>query len=219
MLTSAATSCMRHGRSFSVSVARISLLGTGKNSATTLNRTGVQDLSRLRPSRVLTSTPWHLQSGLRARSVSQSPASNGGTETTGPVSVPSETDSPDCENFGAFSADMASRRLFKKSSPYLQALQYREEEDEELEPMKPRRSPRRRNTPYWYFLQCKRLIKENKVGMLEVITSVFFGVCRLPFVFNPRASSDSCRRLWTCSAETCCRGRGCSRRSSTTLSW
>lgn len=177
MLTSAATSCMRHGRSFSVSVARLSLLGAGTKSDTTLNLTGVQDYSRFRPSGVLTPTPWHLQSGLGARSLSQSPASNGGTEPTGPVPVPTEIDPPDGEKFGTFSTDMASRRMFKKSSPYLQALQYREEEEEdkETDPVKPRR---RRNTPYWYFLQCKRLIKENKVWMYEV--NYFYSLRRSP---------------------------------------
>ncbi|XP_014829557.1 PREDICTED: pentatricopeptide repeat-containing protein 1, mitochondrial-like [Poecilia mexicana] len=75
--------------------------------------------------------------------------------------------SPDRENFGSLSEDISSRRSFRKSRPDIQNLRYREdfmEEDEDAEELKkPHRRTVRRNTAYWYFLQCKRLIKENKL--------------------------------------------------------
>lgn len=80
---------------------------------------------------------------------------------TGPLD---SSDSPDREDFGSLSVDMSSRRLFRKTSPDVLDLRYRQEDDdEEDEQAKPRRRPGRRNTAYWYFLQCKKLIKQNKV--------------------------------------------------------
>ncbi|CAF98150.1 unnamed protein product, partial [Tetraodon nigroviridis] len=74
-------------------------------------------------------------------------------------------DPTDREDFGSLSADMSSRKLFRKTSPRVLDLRYRqeEEEEEEEEQAKPRRRPGRRNTAYWYFLQCKKLIKQNKL--------------------------------------------------------
>ncbi|XP_049427617.1 pentatricopeptide repeat-containing protein 1, mitochondrial [Epinephelus fuscoguttatus] len=161
MLTSVACSCMRNGRKVSAPVAKLSLFSTVKKSTTTLSVTAVQDLSRHRLSGLLTPTPWQL---LSARSVSLSAASHGGADPLGSPSAPAESDPPDRENFGSLSTDMSSRRSFKKMSPYIQDLQYREEDDNGgKEPVRPRRRPGTRNTPYWYFLQCKRLIKENKL--------------------------------------------------------
>lgn len=71
------------------------------------------------------------------------------------------SDPPDRENFGSLSADMSSRKVFRKTSPDVLDLRYRQEEEEEQ--AKPRRTPGRRNTAYWYFLRCKKLIKQNKV--------------------------------------------------------
>lgn len=73
-------------------------------------------------------------------------------------------DSEEDRGFGSLSASLSSRRLYKKSSPYLENLRYQEEEDEERGEGQQRvRRRRRENTPYWYFLQCKKLIKENKL--------------------------------------------------------
>lgn len=199
-------------------VAKLSRFSGATNPPRALNPTGVRDLSRYLSSGLLTPTPWQLSGGLTARCVSLSVASHGGTDPLGSPSAPAESDPPDQENFGSLSADMSSRRSYRKDGPYLQDLRYREDEEDLV---KPRRRPGRRNTPYWYFLQCKKLIKENKVSLLLQSFTAVSVFCYLspPAVCKPSdVSSDSCRRLWTCSAETCCRGRGCSRRSSTTLS-
>uniref|UniRef100_A0A3Q3XDX9 Uncharacterized protein n=1 Tax=Mola mola TaxID=94237 RepID=A0A3Q3XDX9_MOLML len=95
------------------------------------------------------------------RSVTVSAASPGGDVTDPLRSVPAENEPPGSEKFGSLSADMSSRRSFRKTSPDMQDLRHREEEEEE--PVKPPRRPGRRNTAYWYFLQCKKLIKENKL--------------------------------------------------------
>ncbi|XP_012614477.2 pentatricopeptide repeat-containing protein 1, mitochondrial isoform X1 [Microcebus murinus] len=69
------------------------------------------------------------------------------------------------EDFGTLSDKYSSRRLFRKSTAQLYNLRLREqsvEEDEEKEPEPRSWGPK--NTPYWYFLQCKRLIKEGKLA-------------------------------------------------------
>ncbi|XP_070779577.1 pentatricopeptide repeat-containing protein 1, mitochondrial [Enoplosus armatus] len=163
MLTSVACSCVRNGRKVSVPVAKLCFFSTVKNPHKTLNLTGVQDLSRHRSTRLLTPSPWQLPSGLTARSVSLSATSHVGADHLGSPSDPAENDPRDRENFGSYSADMASKRSFRKTSPDIQDLRHREWDDEEEDLAKPRRRPGRRNTPYWYFLQCKKLIKENKL--------------------------------------------------------
>ncbi|XP_041790247.1 pentatricopeptide repeat-containing protein 1, mitochondrial [Chelmon rostratus] len=162
MLTSVACSCIRSGRKVSVPVAKLSLLSTVRNTHRTLIP-GVQDLSRHRSSRLLTPTSWQLQRGLTARSVSLSASSNAGTDPLGSLSVPAESDPPDQDNFGSLSTDMSSKRSFRKSSSDIQDLRHRDGDDEEEDPVQSRRRPGRRNTPYWYFLQCKKLIKEGKL--------------------------------------------------------
>ncbi|XP_042293262.1 pentatricopeptide repeat-containing protein 1, mitochondrial isoform X2 [Sceloporus undulatus] len=67
------------------------------------------------------------------------------------------------EGFGTLSQKFSNRRFFQKATPelYNLRLQTQEEEEEEELGLKPRRGPR--NTPYWYFLQCKALIKQDKL--------------------------------------------------------
>ncbi|XP_022593962.1 pentatricopeptide repeat-containing protein 1, mitochondrial-like [Seriola dumerili] len=163
MLTSAACSCVRNGRKFSAPVAKLSLLSVAKKSPRGLNLTGVQSLTQVRSSWLFTPTPWQLSGGLTVRSVSLSAASQRDAD---PLAAPSAPE--DRESFGSLSADLSARRSFRKSSPDTQDLQHREDDDawaeeENEDAVKGRWRPGRRNTPYWYFLQCKKLIKDNKL--------------------------------------------------------
>ncbi|KAM9792176.1 pentatricopeptide repeat-containing protein 1, mitochondrial [Neosynchiropus ocellatus] len=49
----------------------------------------------------------------------------------------------------ALSADLSSRRSFRKSRPWVPEERHRE--------------AGRRNTPYWYFLQCKKLVRADQL--------------------------------------------------------
>ncbi|VCW67887.1 unnamed protein product [Gulo gulo] len=69
------------------------------------------------------------------------------------------------ESFGTLSNKYSSRKMFQKSTAQLYNLRLREQsaEDEEAE-LEPEIWRGRRNTPYWYFFQCKRLIREGKLA-------------------------------------------------------
>uniref|UniRef100_UPI0037E6FB8F pentatricopeptide repeat-containing protein 1, mitochondrial n=1 Tax=Semicossyphus pulcher TaxID=241346 RepID=UPI0037E6FB8F len=163
MLMSVASSCVRNGRRVSVPVAKLSLLSTAKNSPRNFNLTGVQYLSIHRSSCLPTPAVWPLANGLSARSLSLSVACYGGSDTLVDPLVPSESDPSDRGNFGSLSADMSSKRSFRKSNPDIRDLRHQEGDDEEEDPGRPHRRPGRINTPYWYFLQCKKLINEKKL--------------------------------------------------------
>lgn len=69
------------------------------------------------------------------------------------------------DGFGDISRKYSSRRTFRKMSPEQGDLKYRDEDEEEnVVVPKFRSKTGRRNTSYWYFLQCKKLIKEDKVS-------------------------------------------------------
>ncbi|XP_053193345.1 pentatricopeptide repeat-containing protein 1, mitochondrial [Scomber japonicus] len=149
------SSCLRNGRKISAPAAKL-LFPTSSR----LNLTRVRYLSQHLPARLLSPPPWHLLRELRVRSVSLSASSRGVKDPPASSSAPA-----DRGDFGSLSADMASRKSFRKSSPYLQDLRHREEEGEEEEEEESlvRSRDGRRNTQYWYFLQCKKLIKDNKL--------------------------------------------------------
>ncbi|NXK10203.1 PTCD1 protein, partial [Herpetotheres cachinnans] len=63
--------------------------------------------------------------------------------------------------FGTLSNKFSSRKYYHKTTSRFQNLKLQEEGEEEPE-RKPRRGPK--NTPYWYFLKCKALIKDDKLA-------------------------------------------------------
>ncbi len=67
--------------------------------------------------------------------------------------------------FGDYSRKFSSRRTFRKTSPEQQLdLKHGDaDEDGAQQVVKFKSKTGRKNTTYWYFLQCKRLVKEDKV--------------------------------------------------------
>lgn len=156
MLTTVAYSCARNGSRVFVPFARLSLLSSVKSST----RAGQRDLSGHRSSRLLSPPPWYVQGRLSARPVCLS------ADPHSPLPAAADSNSQEREVFGTLSSDMASKISFRKSTSLTEDFRYREWDEEDAET--PRRKPARRNTQYWYFLQCKKLIKQNKVSGPDV---------------------------------------------------
>ncbi|XP_050762135.1 pentatricopeptide repeat-containing protein 1, mitochondrial [Gymnogyps californianus] len=75
--------------------------------------------------------------------------------------VGEEEDEDEGVEFGTLSDKFSSRNYYHKTTSRFQNLKLQEEGEEEPE-RKPRRGPK--NTPYWYFLKCKALIKADKLA-------------------------------------------------------
>ncbi|XP_076846092.1 pentatricopeptide repeat-containing protein 1, mitochondrial [Brachyhypopomus gauderio] len=88
----------------------------------------------------------------------QTPTSTDSAEDVG------HTEDGDNLQYGQQTKTFVSRTTFRKMSPELQDLKYRDtsEDDSVVERFKSKTG--RRNTPYWYFLQCKKLIKNDKLA-------------------------------------------------------
>ncbi|NXL29976.1 PTCD1 protein, partial [Glaucidium brasilianum] len=75
--------------------------------------------------------------------------------------VGEEEDEQEGVEFGTLSDKFSSRKYYHKTTSRFQNLKLQEEKEEEPE-RKARRGPK--NTPYWYFLKCKALIKDDKLA-------------------------------------------------------
>ncbi|XP_026714971.1 pentatricopeptide repeat-containing protein 1, mitochondrial, partial [Athene cunicularia] len=75
--------------------------------------------------------------------------------------VGEEEDEDEGVEFGTLSDKFSSRKYYNKTTSRFQNLKLQEEKEEEPE-RKARRGPK--NTPYWYFLKCKALIKDDKLA-------------------------------------------------------
>ncbi|XP_041936753.1 pentatricopeptide repeat-containing protein 1, mitochondrial [Alosa sapidissima] len=106
-----------------------------------------------------------------------------------------ENSKPD-HAFGEYSPEYTNRTTFKKSSPQYMDLRYSEGEDEKLRP-KFRSRTGQKNTPYWYFLQCKKLIKQDKLpealDMFE--TEMLQGERLQPEEYNYTVLMGGCGRV------------------------
>nr|XP_020017317.1 pentatricopeptide repeat-containing protein 1, mitochondrial-like isoform X2 [Castor canadensis] len=79
--------------------------------------------------------------------------------------LPSSEKDEDEEHFGTLSDKYSSRRVFRKSTAQLYNLRlWQQSVDGDEGELEPRPWQGRRNTPYWYFFQCKRLIKAGKLA-------------------------------------------------------
>ncbi|NWX89652.1 PTCD1 protein, partial [Nothoprocta pentlandii] len=61
-------------------------------------------------------------------------------------------------SLGTLSSRFSGRQFYHKSSPYFRELRLQEEGPEQPWPR------RRRNSPYWFFLRCKALIKQDRLA-------------------------------------------------------
>ncbi|XP_042654434.1 pentatricopeptide repeat-containing protein 1, mitochondrial-like [Tyto alba] len=95
-----------------------------------------------------------------SRSFCKLPASDPGEAGAGSsAEAVGEEDEDEGVEFGTLSSKFSSRKYYHKTTSRFHNLMLQEEGREEPE-RKPPRGPK--NTPYWYFLKCKALIKDDK---------------------------------------------------------
>ncbi|XP_051939987.1 pentatricopeptide repeat-containing protein 1, mitochondrial [Hippocampus zosterae] len=143
MLPSLATLCCRNGATMSLMGAKLSRLSALTKRAAC--RYGAPPSPAMR----LFLTP----GGVHVRRISVSDSA---------WRQDAEFPSPSDEDFGTLSAEISGRRSFRKVSPEMLDLNYQQDDDDQKLEETSRR-PGRRNTTYWYFLQCKKLIKAGKL--------------------------------------------------------
>ncbi|KAM9315150.1 pentatricopeptide repeat-containing protein 1, mitochondrial [Pholidichthys leucotaenia] len=157
MWTSVGYSFLRSGRGTPVPAVSLFVFSAVKNFTKITSLAGGRRLLQHPSPSIFSRTPWQLNT-FGGRSVSVSASFSG--EADPADSSPALSD---WESFGSLSTDISSRRTFRKTSPGLRDLEDREDFEGQEDQDRPQRRPGRRNTPYWYFLQCKKLIKENKL--------------------------------------------------------
>ncbi|XP_012587273.1 PREDICTED: pentatricopeptide repeat-containing protein 1, mitochondrial isoform X2 [Condylura cristata] len=129
----------------------------GSEGPPRLRATGLAQLVPATFSRSLSRLPFGLGSQKNISSLSSDPSQ--------PTPKASQEEEEEEESFGMLSDKYSSRRMFRKSTAQLYNLRLREQsgEDEQKE-LDPKSWRGQRNTPYWYFFQCKHLIKEGKLA-------------------------------------------------------
>ncbi|KAF4074893.1 hypothetical protein AMELA_G00228540, partial [Ameiurus melas] len=80
------------------------------------------------------------------------------------ANVPNPTGEENEVEFGDYSRTFSSRMSFRKTSAEQQDAKHTDAEVEQDEPdhFRSRSRLRKSNTPYWYLLQCKKLLKTDK---------------------------------------------------------
>lgn len=82
------------------------------------------------------------------------------------ANVPNPTGEEDEVQFGDYSRTFSSRMIFRKTSAEQRDAKHIDAEVEQDEPyhFRFRTRHRKSNTPYWYLLQCKKLLKKDKLS-------------------------------------------------------
>uniref|UniRef100_A0AAY4EYX3 Pentatricopeptide repeat-containing protein n=1 Tax=Denticeps clupeoides TaxID=299321 RepID=A0AAY4EYX3_9TELE len=114
------------------------------------------------------------------RGVSQRPIQEKGPHVDTDTSGTADTSGAE-EAFGDYSAEYSSRTSYRKSAPDQLYLQQDATEAQNGWTKRFKSRTGRRNTPYWYFLQCKKLIKQDKLAeALDLFETEMLNGERLP---------------------------------------